>query len=237
LNYKPAARKADLVTQDSLNETLIYDLKTNKAFCLNETSALVWQLCDGRNSVSEISDAMSVQLKTLVSEDIVWLALDQLNKDGLLENGDTINNHFSGLSRREAIRKVGFASVVALPIISSLIAPSASLAQSCIGINASCASIKELNQLEINYDQYFLKPVKDRLEIFNAISAEYRSFLVKSHAERWLAVNRSRLTDEQVSIVEEITQSISPEWYEEGRDFEKVIRFCGTSNTRGVAEA
>ena len=75
MNYKPSARKSDIVTQDSLDETLIYDLKTNKAFCLNETSALVWQLCNGRNSVSEISDAMSVQLKTLVSEDLVWLAV------------------------------------------------------------------------------------------------------------------------------------------------------------------
>ena len=134
MNYKPAARKSDIVTQDSLDETLIYDLKTNKAFCLNETSALVWQLCNGRNSVSEISDAMSVQLKTLVSEDLVWLAVDQFSKDGLLENGDTINNHFSGLSRREAIRKVGFASVVALPVIHSLIAPNAAHAQSsCVG--------------------------------------------------------------------------------------------------------
>ncbi len=140
MNYKPAARKSDLVTQDSLDETLIYDLKTNKAFCLNETSALVWQLCNGSSSVSEISDAMSVQLKTLVSEDLVWLAVDQLSKDGLLENGDTINNHFSGLSRREAIRKVGFASVVALPIISSLIAPSASMAQTCSGTNAPCGT-------------------------------------------------------------------------------------------------
>jgi len=140
MNYKPAARKSDIVTQDSLTETLIYDLKTNKAFCLNETSALVWQLSDGRNSVSEISDAMSVQLKTLVSEDLVWLAVDQLSKDGLLEKGDAIKNHFSGLSRREAIRKVGFASVVALPIISSLIAPSASMAQSiCLALNSPCS--------------------------------------------------------------------------------------------------
>ncbi len=99
MNYKPSARKSDIVVQDSVNETLIYDLKSNKAFCLNETSTLVWQLCDGRNLVSEISDAMSVQLKTLVSEDIVWLAVDQISKDGLLENGDAINNHFSGLSK------------------------------------------------------------------------------------------------------------------------------------------
>ena len=77
-------------------------------------------------------------------------------------------------------------------------------------------------QLEIKYDQFFLKPAKDRLEIFNEISAENRSFLVKTQAERWLAANRSRLTHEQVSVAEEIIQSISPEWYETGRDVEKI---------------
>jgi len=133
MNYKPSARKSDIVVQDSHDETVIYDLKSNKAFCLNETSTLVWQLCDGRKSVSEISDAMSVQLKTLVSEDIVWLALDQISKDGLLEKGDAINNHFAGLSRREAIRKVGIASMVALPIVSVIVAPNAAHAQSCVG--------------------------------------------------------------------------------------------------------
>jgi hypothetical protein len=61
-------------------------------------------------------------------------------------------------------------------------------------------------QLEVNYDQFFLKPVKERIKIFNEISAENRAFLVKTQAERWLAANRSRLTVEQVSIVEEMNQ-------------------------------
>ena len=43
----PKARKENLVVQESNGEVLIYDLDTNKAFCLNETSALVWQACDG----------------------------------------------------------------------------------------------------------------------------------------------------------------------------------------------
>ena len=50
----PKGRHNDLVVQDSENEVLIYDLKLNKAYCLNETSALIWRLCDGTKSVAEI---------------------------------------------------------------------------------------------------------------------------------------------------------------------------------------
>jgi len=78
-------------------------------------------------------------------------------------------------------------------------------------------------QIEVNYDQFFLTPVKERRGIFTEISAENRAFLVKTHAERWLAANRSRLTDEQVSVVEELIQSISPEWYKTRHDFSEEI--------------
>lgn len=78
-------------------------------------------------------------------------------------------------------------------------------------------------QLEVNYDQFFLISVNERWDIFNEISAENRAFLVKTHAERWLAVNRSRLADEQVYVVEELIQSISPEWYKTRLDFSEEI--------------
>ena len=84
----PKSRSTNIVVQELKDEVLIYDLDKNKAYCLNETSALVWQLCDGKNTASEISDKISTQLRTLVSEDLVWLALDQFSKDGLLENDE-----------------------------------------------------------------------------------------------------------------------------------------------------
>jgi len=76
----PISRQDDIVVQQSKDEILIYDLKLNRALCLNETSALVWRLCDGTKSVEEISQAISKKLKTPVSEDLVFLALDQLKK-------------------------------------------------------------------------------------------------------------------------------------------------------------
>ncbi len=135
----PKARKENLVVQELDGEVLIYDLNTNKAFCLNEASALVWQACDGNKDVSEIRKSLGRQLNSPVNDDFVWLALDQLKKENLIENKDEIVADFNGMSRREVIRKVGFASVVALPLISSLVAPPAISAQSA-PIRSACST-------------------------------------------------------------------------------------------------
>ena len=78
-------------------------------------------------------------MKSLVNEDFVLLALDQLNNDGLLAEGFKQNDRFGGLSRREVIRKVGISSMVALPIVSSIAAPKAAAAQSvCVVPTGIC---------------------------------------------------------------------------------------------------
>lgn len=132
----PLVRKNDLVIQELDNEILIYDLKTNKVFGLNETSALVWQLSTGDKNILEIAQIISQKLKIPLTEEFVWLALEQMKKQNLLENESAIESHYQGASRREVIRRVGLASMVALPMISSLIAPSAVQAQS----SSSCGT-------------------------------------------------------------------------------------------------
>lgn len=77
-------------------------------------------------------------------------------------------------------------------------------------------------QPAISYDDFFFKPVKERLKIFNEITAENRAFLVKTQSERWLAAIRSRLTSEQIAVVEEVIQAISPDWYKTDRNIEEV---------------
>jgi hypothetical protein len=133
----PLSRKNDIVVQDLNGEVLIYDLKSNKAFCLNETSALVWQACDGTKSVSEISQAISNKLSEPANEDLVWLALDQLKQENLLDNSEEVVSNFAGMSRREAIRKVGLGTMIALPFVTGLIAPTAAMAQSLAAICAA----------------------------------------------------------------------------------------------------
>ncbi len=125
----PLSRKRQIVVQEVGKEVLIYDLERNKALCLNETSAIIWQECDGLKSVPELSHSVSRKLKTNVSEDIIWFALNKLHKDNLLAN-DEFPTPMDGLSRRDIVRQIGFASIFALPVISTLVAPRAIHAQS-----------------------------------------------------------------------------------------------------------
>ncbi len=129
MEYRPIARSSEIVVQQVGDETLIYDTKSHKAKCLNETSAMIWKLCDGKKTAMEITMALSAELKTKVDEELVWLAFDQLQKEELLE-GENFLSRFEGTSRRDVIKKVGFAAVIALPIVSSVVAPTAAHAAS-----------------------------------------------------------------------------------------------------------
>ena len=130
---KPLSRQSGIVVQEAKGELLIYDLKINKAYCLNKTSAMVYQLCDGNNAISDFSKELSKKLKLTVTDDLIWLAIDQFREVDLLSNTEEIKTKFEGLSRRDVIKKVGFASMVALPVISSLVAPTPAMAASCVG--------------------------------------------------------------------------------------------------------
>lgn len=139
LNPEPLARKEGLIIQQMPDEVLVYDTLRHKAHCLNKTAALVWQHCDGASSVSEIAEHLERELKTLVSEDVVYLALQQLGKDHLLEKRVTLPLAMHGLSRRELIKRVGLATAVALPVVASIISPTAANAVTCIASGAACS--------------------------------------------------------------------------------------------------
>jgi hypothetical protein len=130
----PLARQKGLVVQEMPDEVLVYDLDSNKAHCLNQSAALVWKSCDGNNSVADIMREFETNGGGKVSEDLVWLAIDQLNEKGLLEG--EIAPRFQGQSRRQVIKTIGLASMVALPVIASLVAP-----QNALGsISCACTS-------------------------------------------------------------------------------------------------
>ena len=127
----PVARKSGLVVQEVPGELLVYDLDTNKAHCLNTSAALIWKSCDGKNSVSDIARLVENESSDAVGEDFVWLAIDQLSESNLLER--EMAPKFAGSSRRDAIKKIGLATMVGLPIIASLVAPKSALAgSSCL---------------------------------------------------------------------------------------------------------
>lgn len=156
MTIKPVSRKTDIVVQELENEVLIYDLNANKAFCLNESSAIIWQECDGTKTIAEISQAVGRKLNSNISQEFIWLALEQFRKDKLISDDfeDIFENFFEGISRRDVIRKVALASIVALPVVASLTAPTSVNAQSgaCMCINpggcitqTSCSSTVNCN--------------------------------------------------------------------------------------------
>lgn len=136
------ARKNGLVVQEVPGEVLVYDLESNKAHCLNTTAAMVWKSCDGQNSVTDIAKLVETQAGGKVNEDFVWLAIDQLSENKLLEN--EVRADFAGQSRREVIKKIGLATMVGIPIIASLVAPSNAYANSscsCQGNTFVCPTL------------------------------------------------------------------------------------------------
>jgi len=144
MQKKPLARQSGLILRELENEILIYDTENNKAHCLNETAALVWQQCDGHATPAEISRTLSRQLGTTIDERVVWFALKQLSRDHLLEEDLTPPAVFTvGLNRREMVRVLGLAAVVAVPLVTSIVAPTPAQAATCLPSGASCTNSAE----------------------------------------------------------------------------------------------
>ena len=126
MDTNPKARQNGLVVQEMPDEVLVYDLDSNKAHCLNTSAALVWRSCDGNRSAADIVREFERSGAGAVSEDFVWLAIDQLQENDLLEN--QVAPKFTGQSRRQVLKTIGLASVIAVPVIASLVAPKSALA-------------------------------------------------------------------------------------------------------------
>jgi hypothetical protein len=137
---KPLARKEGLVIEELPDEVLVYDLERDRAHCLNETAAFVWQRCDGRTSTSQMADSLAKKVNASVDERVVWLAIDQLSRNHLLAERSVPPQLISGLNRREMVRALGLAAVVAIPVVTSIIAPTPAQAATCAGSGQSCAS-------------------------------------------------------------------------------------------------
>lgn len=139
----PRARKASLIVKEVDDETLVYDLETDKAHCLNSTAARVWKDCDGQTSVGEIATRLGAEANTAVDENVVWLALDQLEKFKLLDKPvDKPAVFLSNMSRRQVIRALGVAAIV-LPVVTTIVVPRASAQGSPQPVDTCCKDPKD----------------------------------------------------------------------------------------------
>jgi coenzyme PQQ synthesis protein D (PqqD) len=134
----PRARKSGLVIKRLADEVLVYDQETHKAHCLNPSSALVWNYCDGRKTAREIARLLSSEAGAVFDEEVIWLALEQLERFSLLEEPVEPPRDINRFSRREIGRRLGLASISALPFIVSIVAPVAAVAATCFPLGTTC---------------------------------------------------------------------------------------------------
>ena len=146
----PRARQDELVVEELPDETLVYDLKRHKAHCLNRTSALVWQHCDGRTTVAEVAALLEGQLATPTDEAVVWMALDRLGRAHLLSEPVALPADRAEYSRREVVRTLGRAAGISLlPVVASILAPRAAAAASCVSASACLVGSQPCSPLPI----------------------------------------------------------------------------------------
>lgn len=134
----PARRKEDLIIQQVDDETLVYNRRNDQAHCLSRTAAAVWALCDGSTTIEDIASALHHDLAISGGSAVALLALRDLEKAGLLEPG--YRAPATVLSRREVAKRLGLAAAIALPLISTIVAPSPLMAASCIPAGGVCGN-------------------------------------------------------------------------------------------------
>jgi hypothetical protein len=134
----PRRREEDLLVRSLSDETLVYDLKRDQAHCLNETAAAVWQRCDGRTSVAQLAAMLRGECNIGADENVVWMALRQLQKARLLQTRVHPPSNLSRRSRRELIRTMGVAAAV--PVVMTILAPEARAqgSDTCTGTGPPC---------------------------------------------------------------------------------------------------
>ena len=134
----PQRREEDLLVRSLSDETLVYDLKRDQAHCLNATAAAVWQRCDGRTSVAQLAAMLRRECNIGADENVVWLALRQLQKARLLQTRVDPPSNLPRRSRRELIRVLGVAAAV--PAVMTILAPEARAqgSDTCTGMTQPC---------------------------------------------------------------------------------------------------
>jgi hypothetical protein len=128
----PNARQERLLVQELGEETIIYDQQRDRVHRLNRTAALVWRHCDGQHTVPDLAALLGDTSQGLGEADVVWLALDRLEKAHLLQERLVRPVGAPPLTRRDVLRKaaqVGGLTLL-LPVIQSMVAPTPAMAAS-----------------------------------------------------------------------------------------------------------
>ncbi|MDP2956863.1 MAG: hypothetical protein Q8N53_10630, partial [Longimicrobiales bacterium] len=136
----PQARTDGLLVEEMDGETLVYDLQTHAAHCLNPAATLVWRRSDGRTTVRAMVPFLG-EVGLPEEESLVWMALSRLDEAGLV-GSVTLPGPKGSFSRKDVLRVLGAAAAMTLllPAVDSVVAPLAAAAASCISL-AACTAL------------------------------------------------------------------------------------------------
>jgi hypothetical protein len=143
---RPRKLQGDHITVREIEaEILIYDERMHRAWCLNPSSACIWKLCDGRNTVGQIAASAAKELGSAVTEELVLFTLEELQEQGLLESGmaEVLPRD---ASRRAVIGKIGLAAAALLPVIAAIAAPPALAQSGSVGTDVVRRRVKKQAQ-------------------------------------------------------------------------------------------
>lgn len=123
-------RRSSTAHTETLNDGVcVYQWTRKEVHVLNATAARVWQMCDGQTSAGEMADRLRTELQLTHAEELVRIALTEFRAKGLIEGDLAVSRHRRALSRRDLVVKLGL-TAAALPVVTSIVAPTALQAQS-----------------------------------------------------------------------------------------------------------
>lgn len=109
-----------LLVERTNNELLVFNDISAEAFALNETAAIVYDLCDGATSLSAMVPRLAEASGLPADQQVVELAIEELVDAGLIE---VAASGPPAMGRRSLIAKLGLtaAAAAALPFVESIV--------------------------------------------------------------------------------------------------------------------
>lgn len=132
---KPLANRDALLLEYVGDQLVVYDQTRRRLHVLSRSAALVWQHCNGEREVAQLAEIAVRELGTAVDDEVVLLALQQLDEAGLLRTPQRSAPHVDSMTRRAMMRRAleGLGAGVLMPIVTSC----GSLADSLTGVSGS----------------------------------------------------------------------------------------------------
>ncbi len=136
-------RTAGLIVEDIEDETIVYDPKVDRMHSLNPTAAFIFRLCDGATHVDHAARRLAKRVGGRTDARLVDLTLQRLSRARLIE--PSRGRPFALVSRREAAKALGLTGALStfLPVVISVVAPTAASAQTCKAALQCCTSSAE----------------------------------------------------------------------------------------------